>query len=89
MKKKNVIFDADGVLLVSTEAGINTLLKAISMCGLKGPSFDQLRLMWGHRLEAELMPLLSEKFSWPIGAQKQVIELFLDLSNDVVYPSQP
>jgi len=85
----NVIFDADGVLLVSTEAGINTLLKAISICELKGPNFDQLRLIWGCRLETELIPLLSKKYSWPIGSEKQVIDLFLDLSNDVNYPSQP
>ncbi|MDD2680943.1 MAG: HAD family hydrolase [Patescibacteria group bacterium] len=89
MKKKNVIFDVDGVLLWSTMVGINTLIKAISMCGLRQPSFDELRLMWGYRLEAELIPLLAKKLNWPDGSNQKVINLFLDLSYDVTYDHQP
>jgi len=89
MKKKNVIFDVDGVLLWSVEIGINTLIKAISICELKEPSFNDLRLMWGFRLKEELIPILSAKLDWPIGSEERVANLFLDLSNDITYPRQP
>lgn len=89
MKKKNVIFDVDGVLLWSTKLGISILIRAIGVCGLKKPSFDELRLLWGCKLETELIPSLSQKLNWEEGVEAQVVKLFLDLSNLVPYPFQP
>lgn len=85
---KNVIFDADGVLLLSTKVGINTLLKAITTCGLNAPSFEDVRKIWGHRLESELIPLIAKQCSWPDGNVKKVAETFLSLSDSTVYPRQ-
>lgn len=86
--KKNLIFDADGVLLLSTKVGINTLLKAITTCGLNAPSFEDVRRIWGRRLESELIPLISQQCSWPEGNVKKVAETFLSLADSTVYPQQ-
>jgi len=86
---KQIIFDADGVLLLSTESGINCLIKAISISGLSTPSFNDIKKIWGQRLEAELIPNLAKTFNWPKGGAENVIDLFLDLSNDLIYPEQP
>ncbi|MDD3285100.1 MAG: HAD family hydrolase [Patescibacteria group bacterium] len=86
---KNIIFDADGVLLLSTEVGINTLLEAIVSCGLKKPSYNEVRKIWGRRLEKELIPLIAKQCSWPDDNIKKVTDSFLSLSDFTVYPQQP
>lgn len=86
---KQIIFDADGVLLLSTEAGINCLIRAINLLDLPSPSFEEVKKIWGKRLEAELIPSLAESLSWPKGSVQSLKNLFLDLSNEIVYPNQP
>ncbi|MBN2884880.1 HAD-IA family hydrolase [Patescibacteria group bacterium] len=86
---QNVIFDADGVLLLSIKVGINTMLEAIKICDLNSPTYNEVLQVWGGNLESELLPLLASRYNWPAGSVQKVVNLFLALSESTVYPQQP
>jgi HAD superfamily hydrolase (TIGR01549 family) len=85
---KNVIFDADGVLLLSTQAGINSFLQAVKESSLPVPDFQEIRLIWGRRLRADILPTLARQFSWPEGGEKVVLDKYLEISRNTSFPRQ-
>lgn len=91
MEKKieSIIFDADGVLLLSTEISMDVLIEVIKICELLTPTRALLRELWGKRLEEELLPAVAQKLEWPEGSIQLVRNLFIDTVNVIKYPSQP
>jgi len=85
---KDFIFDADGVLLNSTKAVFEALIEAAKQLGLKAPTLAMIKALWGHEFENFLIPNLAEKLNWPLDKDREVIELFYELSYAQKYPLQ-
>lgn len=60
---KDLIFDADGVLLMSTNIGIFSLIQATIKAGVDPPDFNEVKNLWGHGLESSLVPILAESLN--------------------------
>ncbi len=86
--KKDYVFDADGVLLNSTKAGFEALIEAAKQLGLKAPTLAMIKALWGHEFENYLIPVLAEELDWPLNKDREVIELFYELSHAQKYPLQ-
>lgn len=85
MKIKNVIFDVDGVLLISTEVGMAALTKAANHYRLPLPNFSFLKKNWGKNLETELLPICKRSLGWREGSVELVLKKFLEISEDTTY----
>lgn len=85
---KDVIFDADGVILLSTEIGINSLIKAAIICNLRAPSVRQVKALWGHHLESKMIPALKRDLDWPDNAESKILNAFYDISLKCKFPVQ-
>lgn len=84
-----IIFDADGILLLSTEPGIKGLQSAAVRCGLEKPSFQQIKNLWGQNL-VKIMDTLSSKMGWTKEQGDEVLHLFIKMSQtEIFYPEQP
>jgi len=72
-KKKLILFDIDGVLLLSTDKSITLLCKIIEQAGLEVNTkliFDN----WGHLFAQVLIPMLAEADNWPDFKKELVLE---------------
>lgn len=85
---KDIIFDADGVILLSTDIGINSLIAAVKSCDLCVPSVKQVKALWGHHLESEMIPALAKELSWPENCELSILSSFYAISSKVKYPVQ-
>ncbi len=85
---KDIIFDADGVILLSTEIGINSLIEAAKICRLRVPSIKQVKVLWGHHLESEMIPALKKELDWPENSEPLILNAFHDISLKCKYPEQ-
>lgn len=86
---KDFIFDLDGPLLDSISVGINSLIKAAQVAGVKRPTFRMIQALWGHNFEHSLIPILAEELNWPLKKDREVIEHFYQISCAQKYPVQP
>ena len=85
---KDLIFDFDGPLVDSIPVGINSLIKAAQVAGVKRPTFRMIQDLWGHNLEHSLVPILAEELNWPLKKDREVIEHFYQISCAQKYPIQ-
>jgi len=72
-KKKLILFDVDGVLLLSTDKSITLLCKIIKQAGLPLNTkliFDN----WGHLFAEVLIPMLARADNWPEFKTELVLE---------------
>jgi HAD superfamily hydrolase (TIGR01549 family) len=85
---KDLIFDVDGVLLISTNIGITSLIEAAKQAGVTPPTFNMVKDLWGHGLEISLVPILANSLDWPLNKDREVIERFYEISYAQKYPVQ-
>jgi HAD superfamily hydrolase (TIGR01549 family) len=85
---KDFIFDVDGVLLISTNIGIASLIEAARQAGVNLPTFKMVKDLWGHGLEISLVPILANSLDWPLNKDSEVIERFYKISYAQKYPAQ-
>lgn len=85
---RDIILDVDGVLILSTKIGINSLITAIQSCNLNMPSVNQIKCLWGHHLETELLPALAKELKWPKNSELNVLESFYEVTLKIKYPKQ-
>lgn len=85
---RDIILDADGVIILSTEVGINSLITAVKKNNLLAPSLRQVRAHWGRHLERDLIPSLAKELSWSNNEAQSILDAFHDISLKLKYPKQ-
>ncbi len=89
-KQKNLIFDVDGVMLLSTQPGMEGIRQAAEFFGLNKPPFSEIKKHWGKKLEEGIIPALGDLMGWSEQQRHDVLQKFLALSRTtMVYPEQP
>lgn len=86
---RGIIFDADGVIFLSTKVGMDSLIMAAEISGVVVPDSSQVRALWGYPLESVVIPKLACFLEWPSHKIPEIIHRFLDISQSNKYPEQP
>lgn len=85
-KKKLILFDVDGVLLLSTDASVVLLCHVITKAGLI-PDVKLIFENWGHSFESVLIPMLAAAGAWSEDKQNFILEKLAEVFEDIHFKS--